>query len=184
MPANGRLSTLAAIVFVLLLAGYVYVGLNLKQAYDSERAVSDSLAKTGPVWLAVRGQPLAEPAPLQVQISAAEARVAQQQALFPRQPEVIGVLDNFLALARKNGIQVLKMDAQPAAQQKTKAGTYAVVRYSVKAQGAWQSMSPFLRRLAEQGEFSAMGFENLAIAVGGAGGDDISFDLIIYMRAS
>jgi hypothetical protein len=183
MPASGRLSTAAVLVFVLVLAGYVYVGLNLRQSYEAERALSDALARSGPVWRAVRGQPLEEPGPVQVQISAAAARVAQQQALFPRQPEVIAVLDNFLALAWMNSIQVLKMDAQPAAPQKTKAGNYAVIRYTVKARGSWVGMSMFLRRLAEQGEFAAMGLENLAITVGGADGDDISFDLVIYMRA-
>jgi hypothetical protein len=183
MPASGRLSTVAALVFVLLLAGYVYVGLNLRQSYEAERALSDALARSGPVWQAVRSQPLEEPAPVQAQISAAAARVAKQQALFPRQPDVIAVLDNFLALARVHSIQVLRMDAQPAAPQKTKAGTYGVIRYAVQAQGSWLKMAPFLRKLAEQGEFAAMGLENLAVTVGDADRDDIRFDLVIYVRA-
>jgi hypothetical protein len=182
MTGGGRLTAVALVVFLILVAGYAYVGLSLRQTYEAENALAEALAKSGPVWQAVRSQPVDEPGPLQRQIAEAQDRVVKQQALFPKQPEVISVLDNFLALAEKNQIQIIKVEAQAVAQQETKSGVYAVARYKVVAKGSWLNVSVFLRKLAEQGEFVAMGLENLAIATGSPDGDDLSFDLLIYAR--
>jgi len=182
ITGGSRLTLLAAALFVLLLAGYVQLGMGLRQTYEGETALADSLARTGPVWQAARKQPLDEPGPLQQQILAAQEKVARQQTLFPKNAEVIAVLDGFLSLAQKQQIQVSKVEAQAVSEQKTKAGVYQVARYRVRAKGSWLSLAPFFRKLAEQGEFVAMGFENLSVVTGAPDGDDLSFDLLIYVR--
>jgi hypothetical protein len=184
MPGTGRLSTAATIVFLFLLAGYGYVGYNLRQVYDGERALGDSLARSGAVWQAVRGQPLEDPAPLRLRIADAQASVTRWKALFPGDPETNDVLRSFLELAEAHGIQILKVDAKPVSQLKTQAGEYGVIRYSVQARGPWLKLASFFKKLGGQTAFAALGFENLSIVAGGVDGDDLSFDLVIYLRAA
>ena len=88
---------------------------------------------------------------------------------------------SFLALAKKNQIFIANVDAKPPSELKTKVGTYQVARYTVKAKGGWVCLLVFLRRLAEQTEFMPMGFDNLAVSTDPLG-DDLSFDLLIYVR--
>jgi hypothetical protein len=183
MQGAGRLTILAVAVCLLLLAGYIWVGYSLQQQYQAETALQESLNKTAPVYLALRKQPAEDLESLSRQVGEWQQKVTAQQALFPKQSEVIAALDGFLALAKKNQILITRLDAQLSSEQKTKAGVYQVARYSVKASGSWFRLSIFLRRLAEQSEFVPLGFDNLVVSTDPLG-DSISFDLLIYVRTT
>jgi hypothetical protein len=183
MQGAGRLTILAVVVCLLLLAGYAWVGYSLQQQYQAETALLDTLNKTAPVYLALRKQPADDVDALNRQLAEWQQKVAVQQALFPKESEVIASLDSFLALARKNQILITNLDVQASSQQKTQAGVYQVARYSVKAKGSWLRLSVFLRRLAEQPAFVPLGFDNLAVSTDPTG-DDLSFDLLIYVRTA
>ncbi len=181
MQGIGRLTILAAVVCLLLVAGYAWVGYSLQQQYQAETALRESLGKTGPVYVAMRGQPADDVDALNCQLVDWQSKATAQQARFPKQSEVNAALDEFLALARKNQIFITNVDAKPPSELKTKVGTYQVARYTVKANGSWLRLSVFLHRLAEQPEFMPMGFDNLAVSADPLG-DDLSFDLLIYVR--
>lgn len=183
MQGTGRLTMLAVAVFLLLLAGYAWVGYGLQQQYQAESALQESLGKTAPVYLALRRQPADDLESMSRQVAEWQQKVTAQQALFPKESEVNSALSSFLALAGKNGIFITRVDALPASEQKTKAGVYQVARYTVKAKGSWFRMSLFLRRLAEQTDFVPMGFDNLVVSTDPLG-DDLSFDLLIYVRTA
>jgi hypothetical protein len=183
MQGTGRLTILAVVVCLLLLAGYAWVGYSLRQQYQAETALLDTLNKTAPVYLALRRQPADDIEAMSRQVTEWQEKVAAQQALFPKESEVIASLDSFLALAKKNQILITNLDARAPSQQKTKAGVYQVARYAVKAKGSWFRLSIFLRKLAEQDKFVPMGFDNLAVTTGPLG-DDLSFDLLIYVRTA
>jgi Tfp pilus assembly protein PilO len=181
MQGAGRLTILAVVVCLLLVAGYAWVGYSLQQQFQAETALLESLNKTAPVYLALRRQPADDVESLTRQVTEWQQKVAAQQALFPKESEVIAALDTFLALAKKNQIFITNLDVQSPSQQKTQAGVYQVARYSVKAKGSWLRLSVFLRRLAELPAFVPMGFDNLAVSTDPLG-DDLSFDLLIYVR--
>ncbi len=181
MQATGRLTILAVAVCLLLLAGYAWLGYSLHQQYQAEAALQESLSKNAPVYLLLRRQPADDLEALNRQLTVLQQRSAGQQALFPKETELNMALDSFLAFAGKNQIFITKLDAQPASVQKTKAGTYQIARYAVKAKGSWFRFSTFLRRLAEQDQFVPMGFENLVVSTDPLG-DNLSFDLLIYVR--
>jgi hypothetical protein len=181
MQGAGRLTILAVVVCLLLVAGYAWVGYSLQQQYQAESALLESLNKTAPVYLALRKQPADDVEALNRQLTEWQRKVMAQQALFPKDSERDPALASFLALARKNQILISQLDAQTPSEQKTKAGLYQVARYAVKAKGSWLRMSVFLRKLAEQNEFMPMGFENLVVSTDPLG-DDLSFDLLIYLR--
>jgi hypothetical protein len=181
MQGAGRLTILAVAICLLLVAGYAWVGYSLQQQYQAETALLESLNKTAPVYLALRKQPGDDLDAMGRQLTDLQQKVKAQQALFRTEREANAALDEFLALARKNQIFITNADAKAPSELKTKAGTYQIARYAVKAKGSWLRLSVFFRRLAEQPEFMPMGFENLVVSTDPLG-DDLSFDLLIYVR--
>jgi hypothetical protein len=181
MQGAGRLTILAVVVCLLLVAGYAWVGYSLQQQYQAETALLESLNKTAPVYLAFRKQPADDIEAMNRLATEWQQKVGEQQALFPTLVDRDPALASFVALANKNQILITNLDAQTPSELKTKAGVYQVARYAIKAKGSWLRLSVFLRRLAEQPVFVPLGFENLAVSTDPLG-DDLSFDLLIYLR--
>jgi hypothetical protein len=184
MMADPRRDTLLALAaFLLILVGYAYLAFNLYQTYQAETALAEQSAKTLPLWNVIRLQPAEDVNTLNSQIAETQRKIALQQAKFPRDAEVIGALDGFISLAQTNQFFITNLDLSTTMTQTTKSGTYRVARYSVQARGSWSRLPALLRKLAEQSTFVPMSFANVTVNTDPYG-DNISFDMMIYVRTS
>ena len=183
MQGTGRLTMLAVAVFLLLLAGYAWVGYGLQQQYQAETALQESLGKTAPVYLALRRQPADDLESMSRQVAEWQQKVTAQQALFPKESEVNSALSSFLALAGKNGIFITRVDALARVGAEDQGGGISGSALYGQGEGELVPDVALSAPLAEQTDFVPMGFDNLVVSTDPLG-DDLSFDLLIYVRTA
>lgn len=171
-----RISLLA---FLLLLIAYAFTAYLLWQQFQAQNEVTAGLTTIGPLWLALQKQPMEDQEALKKQLTEAQERLAKAQARFPSDAEGAAVLDKFLATAKEQNFQILRLEAQPLAQQKTAGGTYKMARYSIQTKGDHARLPALFRTTAQRTGAVPLAFDNLTITTS-PGGDDIRFELVVY----